>query len=59
MSQLPIPDFFDVARVGEIWKVDYAARADQANFGCHELLLYAGGKSRDGGSNRGERLKID
>ena len=30
MSQLPIPDFFDAARVGEIWKVDYAARADQA-----------------------------
>jgi nicotinamidase-related amidase len=30
MSQLPIPDFFDASRVGEIWKVDYAARADQA-----------------------------
>lgn len=30
MTQLPIPDFFDAARVGEIWKVDYAARADQA-----------------------------
>ncbi|MBN8657902.1 MAG: isochorismatase [Anaerolineae bacterium] len=30
MSQLPIPDFFDAAHVGEIWKVDYAARADQA-----------------------------
>ena len=30
MTQLPIPDFFDASRVGEIWKVDYAARADQA-----------------------------
>lgn len=30
MAQLPIPDFFDRARVGEIWKVDYAARAAQA-----------------------------
>ena len=27
---LPLPDFFDPARVGEIWKVDYASRADQA-----------------------------
>jgi nicotinamidase-related amidase len=30
MPELPIPDFFDPTRVGEIWKVDYAARADQA-----------------------------
>ncbi len=30
MNQLPIPSFFDSKRVGEIWKVDYAARADQA-----------------------------
>ena len=30
MTQLPIPDFFDSARVGEIWKVDYAARAADA-----------------------------
>lgn len=30
MTQTPIPDFFDASRVGEIWKVDYAARADQA-----------------------------
>jgi len=27
---LPIPEFFDASHVGEIWKVDYAARADQA-----------------------------
>ena len=30
MTSLPIPNFFDSARVGEIWKVDYAARADDA-----------------------------
>ncbi|MFN8435772.1 MAG: hypothetical protein U0V18_17235 [Anaerolineales bacterium] len=30
MTQTPIPDFFDASRVGEIWKVDYAARADHA-----------------------------
>ena len=30
MNTLPIPSFFDPTRVGEIWKVDYAARADQA-----------------------------
>jgi len=26
----PIPSFFDPARVGEVWKVDYAARAEDA-----------------------------
>lgn len=30
MTDLPIPNFFDPARVGEIWKVDYAARAEGA-----------------------------
>jgi nicotinamidase-related amidase len=30
-KKLPIPDFFDPARVGEVWKVDYAARAAQAS----------------------------
>lgn len=30
MTNLPIPDFFDSSRVGEIWKVDYAARAADA-----------------------------
>lgn len=30
MSQLPIPDFFNSTRVGEIWKVDYSARAEDA-----------------------------
>ncbi|MBL0347158.1 isochorismatase [Candidatus Villigracilis affinis] len=27
---LPLPDFFESARVGQIWKVDYASRAEQA-----------------------------
>lgn len=30
MTQLPIPDFFDASRTGEIWRVDYAARAEEA-----------------------------
>lgn len=30
MTQLPTPEFFDSSRVGEIWKVDYAARAADA-----------------------------
>jgi nicotinamidase-related amidase len=30
MNNLPIPDFFDSTRVGEVWKVDYAARAEDA-----------------------------
>jgi nicotinamidase-related amidase len=30
MTNNPIPNFFDAARVGEIWKVDYAARAADA-----------------------------
>lgn len=30
VKTLPIPSFFDASRVGEIWKVDYATRADQA-----------------------------
>jgi nicotinamidase-related amidase len=30
MSNFPIPSFFDLTRVGEIWKVDYASRAADA-----------------------------
>ncbi len=30
MTPTPIPSFFDPARVGEVWKVDYAARAEDA-----------------------------
>ncbi len=36
MTQTPIPSFFDSARVGEIWKVDYAARADDARAYAHQ-----------------------
>jgi nicotinamidase-related amidase len=31
MAQLPIPSFFDAARVGEVWRVPYGDRAAQAN----------------------------
>lgn len=30
MNKLPTPSFFEQTLVGEIWKVDYAARAEQA-----------------------------
>ncbi|MCQ3936150.1 MAG: isochorismatase [Chloroflexi bacterium] len=30
MTETPIPSFFDPARVSEVWKVDYAARAEDA-----------------------------
>lgn len=30
MAEIPLPSFFDPARVGEVWKVDYAARAADA-----------------------------
>ncbi len=30
-TQLPIPDFFDPARVGDIWRVPYQERAQQAH----------------------------
>jgi len=30
MTDIPIPSFFDPARVGEVWKVDYVARAEDA-----------------------------
>ena len=39
MSTLPVPSFFDSKRVGEIWKVDYAARADQAREWAHQHHL--------------------
>jgi nicotinamidase-related amidase len=48
MSALPIPSFFDSSRVGEIWKVDYAARADQARNWAkqHNLEPATASKSR-------------
>lgn len=29
-NQLPIPDFFDAQKVGEVWRIPYAERAQQA-----------------------------
>jgi nicotinamidase-related amidase len=48
MNTLPIPSFFDSTRVGEIWKVDYAARADQARDWAlqHSLKSASVSKSR-------------
>ena len=39
MKNYPTPSFFDSARVGEVWKVDYAARAaDAKNFALQHNL---------------------
>lgn len=48
MNILPIPSFFDPTRVGEIWKVDYSARADQARDWAnqHDLKPASDSKSR-------------
>jgi len=47
MSTLPIPSFFDSKRVGEIWKVDYAARADLARDWAHQHNLEPASASKD------------
>jgi len=39
MDQLPVPDFFDPARAGEVWKVEYATRAAQARDWAHQYDL--------------------
>jgi nicotinamidase-related amidase len=39
MDKLPVPSFFDSSRVSEIWKVDYATRADQASDWAHQHNL--------------------
>ena len=48
MKTFPIPSFFDPSHVGEIWKVDYAARADQARDWAlqHELKPASASKDR-------------
>lgn len=48
MNTLPIPSFFDSARAGETWKVDYAARAEDARKYAlqHDLQPAAASKSR-------------
>jgi nicotinamidase-related amidase len=35
MNELPVPSFYDKNRVGEIWKVDYEARARDARDWAH------------------------
>jgi nicotinamidase-related amidase len=47
MNILPIPSFFDASHVGEIWKVDYAARADQARDWAHQNDLKPASASKD------------
>jgi nicotinamidase-related amidase len=48
MNTFPIPSFFDSTRVSEIWKVDYAARADQAREWAlqHDLKPASASKDR-------------
>ncbi|MBM3123711.1 MAG: isochorismatase [Chloroflexi bacterium] len=50
MGQLPIPDFFDPGRVGEVWRVNYASRAEQAKEWAiqHDLKPAAASKGRIG-----------
>jgi nicotinamidase-related amidase len=55
MNNLPIPSFFDSSRVSEIWKVDYAARADQARDWAHQHNLTPASVSK----NRISLLLID
>ena len=47
MNTLPIPSFFNASRVSEIWKVDYAARADQARDWAHQHNLKPALASKD------------
>ena len=47
MNTLPIPSFFDSSRVGEIWKVDYAARADLARNWANQHDLKPASASKD------------
>ena len=44
---LPIPEFFDATHVGEIWKVDYAARADQAREWANQHKLESASAAKD------------
>ncbi|MBI3168103.1 MAG: isochorismatase [Chloroflexi bacterium] len=55
MTQLPIPDFFDSARVGEIWKVDYAACAEDA----HKFALQHDLKPASASTERISLMLID
>jgi len=47
MNTFPTPSFFDASLVSEIWKVDYAARADQARDWAHQYDLKPASVSKD------------
>ena len=47
MKTLPIPSFFDSARVGEIWKVDYESRAREARDWTLQHKLEPASASKD------------
>lgn len=51
MTNLPLPNFFDSVRVGEIWKVDYAARAADAR-------TFAAQHNLKPGSTSSERISL-
>ncbi|HEY9907544.1 MAG TPA: isochorismatase [Thermosynechococcaceae cyanobacterium] len=40
LMELPIPDFFDRARVGEIWRVPYQERAAQAKVWARQQKIF-------------------
>ncbi|MEK6753576.1 MAG: isochorismatase [Chloroflexota bacterium] len=61
MNKLPIPPFFDSAHVGEIWKVDYTARAEDARKYAlqHNLTPVSSPKGASVSKNRISLLVID
>jgi len=46
MSQLPVPSFYDPKKVGEVWKVDYQARAAEARLWARRHGLQPVAKDR-------------
>ena len=43
ISQLPIPDFFNPKKVGEVWRVPYQTRASQAKAWAKEHQIHSAG----------------
>jgi nicotinamidase-related amidase len=46
MSALPIPAHFDAARVGDVWRVDYARRAEDAEAWAHRHAVRPAARDR-------------
>ncbi|MBW4521845.1 MAG: isochorismatase [Scytolyngbya sp. HA4215-MV1] len=46
MTQLPIPQFFDACRVGEVWRVPYQQRAAQARDWAKQYSLQPAAKDK-------------